>query len=242
MSVDLVAGFEPEVVLGRITAATERLLTSAAKLGDDEMREASLLPGWSRGHVLTHVARNADGGTRLLTWARTGVRHAEYPSLEARAAEIDAGADRSAAELVADVRESAARFADAYALMPAEAWGEIVEWTAGQRRPAARAADARLTEVLVHHVDLRAGAGPADWPEDFVARQLEVVTMALDRRDNRPALRLHAIDAQTSHTVSGDDPVVVRGPQASLLAWLMGRSDGDDLTSDRPLPVLPFLY
>jgi maleylpyruvate isomerase len=85
------------------------------------MRISSLLPGWTRGHVLTHLARNADGGSRLLTWARTGTPSAEYPSLEARATQIEAGAGRSAAELVADARASAEGFAVEYSRMPADA-------------------------------------------------------------------------------------------------------------------------
>ena len=58
--------------LDRIAAATERLLATADALTGDQVREPSLLPGWTRGHVLTHVARNADGLRNLLIWARTG--------------------------------------------------------------------------------------------------------------------------------------------------------------------------
>jgi len=96
------AGFDPAATLRQIDAATERLLLTADRFNDDQVRAPSLLPDWSRGHVLTHLARNADGGRRLLRWARTGVETAEYPSLAARAEEIEAGAGRSAAELVAD--------------------------------------------------------------------------------------------------------------------------------------------
>lgn len=245
MGTDLGSDFEPAALLDRITTATEHLLATAAALGDADMRAPSLLPGWSRGHVLTHLARNADGGTRLLTWARTGTPSAEYPSLEARAAEIEAGAGRSAAALIADVRAAAERFAAEYARMPADAWRNVVRWTAGQRRPAARIADSRLCEVLVHHVDLRAGATPAGWPAAFVADELNVVTAAFGAREDPPAVRLHATDTGARYEVTtGGDAVTVRGSQASLLAWLMGRSPGDDLTADGgpPLPGLPFLY
>jgi maleylpyruvate isomerase len=240
----LESGYEPMALLNRIIAATEYLLTSVGDLTDDDMRGPSLLPDWTRGHVLTHLARNADGGTRLLTWARTGTPAAEYPSLEARAAQIEAGAGRSAAELLADVRASAESFATAYSLMPAEAWQHVVRWTAGQRRPAARIGDARLCEVLVHHVDLRVGVAPDHWPAGFVAHELNGVTAAFNARENPPAMRLHATDTGTRYAVSsGDDAPVIRGRQASLLAWLMGRSAGDDLATDRgvALPLPPFL-
>jgi maleylpyruvate isomerase len=224
--------------LAEITTATRALLATAARLDDDDARGPSLLPGWTRGHVLTHVARNADGGTRLLTWARTGVESYEYPSLEARAAEIEDGAGRPAPVLVEDVRDSAARFADACTRMPDEAWERTVQWTTGARHPAARATDARLTEVLVHHVDLDAGFAPRDWPADFTTRMLASVTASYARRDDAPALRLRASDTGEEH---GHGDHLVTGPATSLLAWLMGRTPATDLTGASPL-TLPFLY
>lgn len=72
--------------------------------------------------MLTHLARNAEGGTRLLEWARTGMPGYQYESLEARAAAIEQGAGRPAAALVADVRSSADGFSAAAEGMPAQAW------------------------------------------------------------------------------------------------------------------------
>jgi maleylpyruvate isomerase len=239
------SGFEPSALLDQITTTTEYLLTTTAILSDEDMRDPSLLPDWSRGHVLTHLARNADGGTRLLTWARTGIPSEEYPSLEARAAQIEAGAGRSAAELIADVRASAERLAAEYSLMPAEAWKNVVQWTAGQRHPAARVADARLCEVLIHHVDLRIGVTPDHWPADFVANELNAVTAAFNTRENSPAMRIHATDTGAWYEIStSNNAVVIRGSQASLLAWLMGRSPGSGLSTDSgmTLPSPPVLY
>ncbi|TDC88170.1 maleylpyruvate isomerase family mycothiol-dependent enzyme [Actinomadura sp. 7K507] len=224
--------------LAAIQSATGDLLTTTARLTDDDLRGPSLLPGWTRGHVLTHVARNADGGTRLLTWARTGIETHEYPSMKARAAEIEDGAGRPAATLLADVGESARRFAEAYSLMPGDAWERTVQWTSGVRHPAALAADARLTEVLVHHVDLDAGFTPGDWPPEFTARTLVSVARSFEQRGDAPRLRLHATDTGAE---LGSGEVVVSGTEASLLAWLMGRSAGRDLDGAEGT-TLPFLY
>ena len=76
--------------LDRVAAATDRVLVTATALSDDQAREPSLLPGWSRGHVLTHIARNADGLGNLLRWARTGTETPMYTSAESRSADIDA--------------------------------------------------------------------------------------------------------------------------------------------------------
>jgi maleylpyruvate isomerase len=233
--------FEPGPLLRSIASATEDLLATAATFDDADVRRPSLLPGWSRGHVLTHLARNADGGTRMLTWARTGIETPEYRSPAARAEEIEAGHRRPAAELVADVRASADRFAAAYEAMPAGAWERTLRWTSGKQRPAHRAADARLTEVLVHHADLGARFGPADWPCDFVTATMITVVAAYAGREHVPGLHLIALDTGSDHRLGAQEAaLVVRGRQASLLAWLLGRSDGADLGDG--LPALPFLY
>src|ERR1051326_147069 len=108
--------------LARLAAATARLLATATALSDAQAREPSLLPGWTRGHVLAHLARNADGMVNLLRWARTGTETPMYASAEGRAADIEAGAGRPAADLTADVRESAATLATEAAAMPDDAW------------------------------------------------------------------------------------------------------------------------
>lgn len=136
------------------------------------------------------------------------------------------------------MRNSAQRFADAYTLMPDEAWEHVVQWTSGARHPAARASDSRLTEVLVHHVDLDAGFLPRHWPAAFTTRTLGGVVASFARRDDAPHLRLRATDTAREF---GDGDTLVSGTEASLLAWLMGRSDGNDLTGANGTP-LPFLY
>lgn len=237
--------FEPAEILDRIVAATGQLLCTAGGFGDADVRGPSLLPGWTRGHVLTHIARNADGGRNLLVWARTGVETPEYPSMAARAEQIEAGAGRDAGALLADVRDSADRFAEEYARLPASAWDRLVRWTGGDEHPAARAADSRLCEVLVHHVDLGAGYTPAQWPAEFATDLLARVVAAFDGRADAPAMRLHATDSDTSYEVRATrDTRTIRGPRTALLAWLMGRGAAADLTTrdGTPLPRPPFLY
>ncbi len=244
--------FDPAAVLDRISAATEDVIETASRFDDADVSAPSLLPDWSRGHVLNHLARNADGGRRLLIWARTGVETHEYPSMAARAEEIEAGGGRSADELVADLRDSAALFAAEYRRMPLEAWNRPVRWTGGQQHPALRAADSRLAEVLVHHVDLGAGYTSAHWPTDFVQDMLSRVVAALDKREGVPGMWLHATDTGARYdihpaTASAMVPAPaldVSGTEGSLLAWLMGRSHGADLAvpGGAELPKPPALY
>ena len=118
-------------VLDHLTEATTGLITAISGLTDAEAREPSLLPNWTRGHVLTHLARNAEGGTRLLNWALTGVPSYEYPSVEDRAAAIEAGASRPAAVLIADVRATAEALADV-AARPVGQQGRLTGFGVGQ--------------------------------------------------------------------------------------------------------------
>jgi maleylpyruvate isomerase len=70
--------------LDEMAASTDRLLATVDGLDDAALRAPSLLPGWTRAHVLTHIARNADGLVNLVTWARTGEETPMYASTQAR--------------------------------------------------------------------------------------------------------------------------------------------------------------
>ena len=64
------------------------------------------------GHVLTHIARNADGLRRMIEGARRGEQAMQYPGgMAQRNEEIDAGADRPAGALVEDVRATSSAVA-----------------------------------------------------------------------------------------------------------------------------------
>ena len=163
---------DPAVLRGRVDESTGRLLAGTAAVTDAQAREPSLLPGWTRGHLLTHLARNADGLRNLLTWARTGVMTPQYHSAAARDKDIEAGAGRCAAELHADVAESAEALATEAASLPEAAWQASVHGIHGKAHPAWFTLTRRLSEVEIHHVDLDIGYRVGDWPDSFVAERL----------------------------------------------------------------------
>jgi maleylpyruvate isomerase len=231
--------------LDRLAVATERLLATGTALSDAQVRDPSLLPGWTRGHVLTHIARNADGMVNLLRWARTGTRIPMYTSAESRSADIEAGSGRPAASLAADVRESAAAFAAEAAAMPDEAWAEQVRALHGPAFPAMGVLERRLSEVEIHHVDLAAGYSPGDWPAGFLVEALPRVALSFTGRDDAPRCLVWAEGAKDSFRIGpeqdGPPPVIIHGQPADLLAWLLGRGSGDGLTMapGGALPELP---
>jgi maleylpyruvate isomerase len=234
-------------MLDDLSAATAHVLTSLGGLTDADARGPSLLPGWTRGHLLTHLARNAEGGTRLLGWARTGVASYEYQSVAARAEAIEAGAGRPAVALMADVSAHCAAFAEAAAVMPDGGWQQLITWTTGQQTPAEHVVQSRLAEVLIHHVDLRLAFGPDDWPAPFVREMLAVTVGALTERGLSPlAARLDATDTGWSCQLGGNvaNLIQISGTEANLLAWLLGRPGAARLSSDHPgpLPRVPSIY
>jgi maleylpyruvate isomerase len=250
-----------QLLQSRIADATGRLLATAAGLTDRQAREPSALPGWSRGHVLTHLARNADGLRNLLIWASTGVVTPQYPSEQARNEAIEAGAGRPAAALLADLRDSAAAFLAEAAGMPDSSWPVTVHGVRGRGHPAWYTLARRLSEVEIHHVDLAAGYRPADWPGWFVADRLESVSREFAQRADVPAAQLSVTGGDPGQAGAGHGagreyqigtPAAsdggapqpgarISGPAWLLLAWLIGRSAGSGLTAEPPgpLPVLP---
>jgi maleylpyruvate isomerase len=233
---------DPLVLVKEVDRATDRLLRTVAALdGDAAVAASSLLPGWTRGHVLAHVSRNAEGLGNLLAWARTGVVTPQYASPGQRERDIAGGAPRGRDAQLADLRESAGRFAAAAASMPAGAWTAVLD-IPGARQPAAYVVWRRLREVEVHHVDLGAGYTPADWPAAFGHRLLHEVVAGFTGRGDAPGLVLCPTDS--GHELTVGEPAgapAVAGTASALAAWLIGRTAGDDLTVSPPgaLPALP---
>jgi maleylpyruvate isomerase len=246
---DLTAPDDPAAAAAELSArledATQRLLRTAAGLTDDQAREPSLLPGWSRGHVLTHLARNADALRNLLIWARTGVVTPMYATPGERDEKIEAGAGRPAAVLLADLTDSASGFAAEAARLNGAEWAAEVKGPGGKTDAAWYVVWRRLSEAEIHHVDLGAGYLPADWPAEFAAQRLTTTASDFQRPDC-PRVTLRADDSAAVYEIgtgNGSAPLTVTGPTRQVLAWLIGRSDGADLVADPagPLPPLPSL-
>jgi maleylpyruvate isomerase len=230
------AAADPSAQIQVVDEATSHLLRTVEDLTDDQARGDSLLPGWTRGHVLTHIARNADALINLTVWARTGVPTPMYPSREVRAATIEAQSGRPVDELRADIVESHGRFMDAVGAMSDDDWSKT--WGEPDRvRPAPYILTMRRTELEVHHVDLDLDYTLAHWPEDFVEDLLDETVADMTARGTQPGFTLVGNDDEGRWTV-GAGGQTITGPPPSLLGWLIGRTQGIGLHSDDPLPTL----
>lgn len=238
------AGTAADIAVGTLAAverATMRLMATVRELDDAAIRAPSLLPGWTRGHVLTHLARNADGCVNLLLWARTGVEHAMYPSAADRSAAIEEGAARDRRLLEEDLVASGSRFAEACRRLPASAWSAEVAATPGTPIPAYEVVRSRLLEVWVHLVDLDHAVGFADIPEPDVEVLLDDVVRYFAGRSDIPGCTI-AVEFDGGRQRSwrlggaGARPRQVSGRPGTVLAWLLGRPAGE-----RPEGAVPDL-
>lgn len=222
---------EPTAALLALRASTadlvQGLLTS--QWSDADVAAPSLCEGWTRGHVLTHLARNADGITATLRGALHGEVVARYPDgLDARDAAISAGAGRPASVLISDVRDSAERLDRVLgAVQDADGWALPTE----RDHPAAHWLLARWKEVEIHRVDLAGDYDPCRWPPLLVAQLLPPAAEGLPKRTSGPLRVTVATSGSVvpdlvgrTWTVDGPGkPAEVTGPDWALLAWLVGR-------------------
>ncbi|MFD8753598.1 maleylpyruvate isomerase family mycothiol-dependent enzyme [Kitasatospora sp. NPDC059577] len=228
---------ELAALLGAVRADAGRLCDALGDLTDRQAREASALPGWSRAHVITHVARSADAYRHLLALARTGTAPGPRPDRGAPDRALRAGAERDAAELVADLRRSLDGLSDEAATVPAERWTAPVRALAGWWHPAWFTLHRARRELQTHHVDLALGRTTADWPTDYVAWALDTTVATLAARDF-PVARLEATDLGRSWTPAATG-ATVSAPGHVLLAWLAGRGPAPDSHAGRTLPTPP---
>lgn len=231
---------EPALIhddLRLVEQATEGFLAQVAKLDDRLVREPSLLPGWTRGHVITHLARNADGMARLAGWARTGVEEPMYGDRHPRDRDIEEGASRPLEEQEADVRDASRRLAAAFARLSGSAWSARVR-TATRELPASDLPWMRAREVWLHTLDLGTGATYQDLPAGFAARLLREVAGDLSGRPGMPALLVDTGGAAVEVRGSGP-PIHVAGTPAAVACWLSGRPGPVKRPDGGPLPPLP---
>lgn len=233
-----------DAVAGWLTTGERRCRDLVAGLSDADAAAPSRLPAWTRAHLVTHLARNADALVNLLTWARTGVPTPMYADARQRAADIDAGAGRGAAELRADLAAATGRLESAIEAMPGDAWSALVRTGQGREVPASQVRWLRVREVWVHAADLDLGGSLADLPDPLTDALLDEVTASTTSRHPDLAVRLQAVDRARRWQLGGTGgtglgrSVELSGPGWSLLGWLIGREPADRLTV-RPAGVVP---
>jgi maleylpyruvate isomerase len=212
-----------------ITHADQALIRTVDALDDDAYAEPSLLPDWTKGHVIAHLALNAEGLERVLTGVHVGEPRTMYDSDDARNEDIAELAVAAPSELRERLLGGVTQFSRAVEAMNNDDWAARFDRTPGGPSFAVNNIPLmRVREVEIHHADLGAGYTASDWSEEFRTLLLESMT----KRDYPGLFIASATDLdrtwQYGDGVGGD---VISGDSASLGWWLTGRGSGEGLTS-----------
>lgn len=220
--------------------ATQRLLGSTMGISDEQWQSPSRLPGWTRAHVATHLARNADALARLVRAVSRGEHPPLYPSIADRDFEIERGSERDGLDLQIDLDTSAGRLHEAFDQLTALEGPTPVELAAGLVVDATQLPAVRLAEVLLHHVDLDVGFGIRDVPGRAARWLLEWVCFRLQHRPGTPAMRIVSASGLMERVGGSGFATTIHGSDADLAGWLSGRGDTEGLSGADSI-ALPLL-
>jgi maleylpyruvate isomerase len=202
-----------------IDQAAQRLLDAARVIAEPDLRSPSLLPGWSRAHVIAHLASGADAMRNLLGGVRSGRNRAAYASAAARDAAIESGAARTTAELMTWLADSAVALRTVTRRLPDDRWQVPVQLLDSAPFAAGELLVTRLVEVELHHCDLGIGYGPGQWPTAFGA--MELAEPMRSQREERLSYQQPAISARAK---SAARPAPPYRPGQPLPGSWIGRS------------------
>lgn len=211
-----------------LSDATRRWHETLTALPDADYAEPSGLPGWTRAHVVAHVALNGEAFLRVLRLSAAEQPASMYDSAEIRDAEIDTLALAAPAEIAARAIAVDTALEDALTAFPEDRLDAVAHRLpegGGFAFAVREVPQRRLGEVEIHHADLGlASRSQASWPLAF--SELLLGARAPGHRD----LCFAATDTGRSWG-SPDAPTTLSGTSADLAWWLTGRGAGAGLTS-----------
>lgn len=204
-------------LLADVRARNNRLVKLVDGLTDAEVRADSALPGWSRGHVLSHVAYVGLAFARQVDYAADGRLVDMYDGgRPARDAAIEAGAGRSAVQFRQAVAESVEAFDRAVERLGPDDLDRPVVYRDGVVRDVL---NSHWRELEIHTTDLRLGYTSSEWSPEFCEH---LIGHLLEPRSPE-GVRLVLVDRERRWAAGAGTPVEVRGELTDLAAWLAGR-------------------
>jgi len=209
------------------------------ELRDEEFDEPSLLPGWTRRHLIAHVGFNARANARLVEWARTGIETPMYESDTQRADEIAFGATLPTEALRNLCAHAAVHLNVEWRDLAEDSWSNEVRTAQGRLVPVSETVWMRTREVWIHAVDLRNGASVDDFPAQLIDLLLDDLVRVWRRKrgEGAPDITLVPADRQETYSILGTgDGMVVQGSAVDLVGWGIGRRARGVLTVDGDVP------
>ncbi|MFI5624018.1 maleylpyruvate isomerase N-terminal domain-containing protein [Nocardioides sp. NPDC051685] len=182
---------------------TKVFLDAVVGLDEGAFGESTGLPGWTRKHLVAHVAANADALGNLVHWAATGIHTPMYATSKERAAGIARGPGLTAAALREWLQRSAESLEQAMTQLSPVQWEHEVVTAQGRTVPSTEIPWLRAREVCVHTVDLGLDVTFADLPSGFNAALYE--------------------DIRTKRGMADPPAELADAPLDQVTAWLAGR-------------------
>jgi maleylpyruvate isomerase len=233
----------PDALLAELHKAADALTAAVDRIPAGGDKAPSTLPGWSRGHLLAHIAGICDALARQVEHGRQGEKVELYDGgVDGRNRAIELAAGHSLEEHREDVAAAVQRALAAFDALGEDEWQTRIAFRDGVIFDAGLAL---WRELVIHTADLDAGTGPEVWNRDFCSHLFDFLAARVPA-ETRLVLQPVALPPLTLG--AGGSTVVVSGMITDIAAWLAGRQpsldslrataagDGTDLPALLPWP------
>ncbi|MDQ0801704.1 maleylpyruvate isomerase family mycothiol-dependent enzyme [Arthrobacter sp. SLBN-112] len=233
----------PVALLAELHKAADALAAALDRIPDGGEKAPSTLPGWSRGHLLAHIAGICDALARQVECGRRGETVQLYDGgVEGRNRAIDLAAGHSLGQHRSDVTAALHRSLAAFDALTGPEWQTPIAFRDGVIFDAGLAL---WRELVIHTADLDAGTGPEVWNKDFCSHLFDFLAARVPGGNK---LVLQPVALPPLSLGAGGSTVVVSGMVTDIAAWLAGRQpsldslrataagDGTDLPDLLPWP------
>lgn len=210
-------------MISTLIQASETFTDAAISLSITQVGEPSLLPGWSRGHVVAHVVLNAEGFIEVAQALNAAQPALMYPAgAEARDSAIDDLARAPIEQLLLRLDSANTQFLQWWDPEPptgpaatAEGHPTFASTTVLQRR---------IRELQVHLVDLNLdGFGIEDWTNSFVNADLELQWPTVAHRTSQPVRVVDERGTEWSTGANSSGLQLLQVERRRLLGWVLDR-------------------
>lgn len=197
--------------------STQRLLGDTITISQADWGQPTILPGWTRAHLATHLARNADVLRQAVERVVAGEPFRLDPDDDLT--DLEQGSRRTPLDLQIDLDTTAGQLTEVFSSLTHQQW----QLPAGEGFTIADLPLARLNEVVLHHVDLDCGFSFVDIDPQVARWLLEWNVRRRTDLADRPRITLQSSSGYQASLGSYGGTVLISGSDANLLGWITGR-------------------
>lgn len=206
-------------LLDRLKAAADNVSLKVDGLADADVVVPTELPGWTRGHVLAHLAHVSNAVARQIEYALRGERIEFYDGgTGGRTQAIEMNAGHAAAEHREYISTALTRAFLVLDALDESQWTLPVSYRDGDVRGVALA---YWRELVIHLADLQLGRGPETWSKEFCLYLIEFLSV---RVPDGLRLKLLPVGLAPLTIGTGTRTVSISGMLTDIVAWLAGRT------------------